>query len=149
MAGCAGLLFRIQEVHRRPVRQHKKLIIRLVENFRQDFHYFYASPVHVIRQFHILLLVLCLLAWSVVTPIQAGGGKQNFKAASGKVVLQNITAPAGSLDTAVKKFSDTAGPSGNQFFLSQRAASPVHSASSLCGFVYRHPVYQTPSAQAP
>jgi len=56
-----------------------------------------------IRKLNIILLSLCLLAWSVITPVQAGQGKQGFKAASGKVVFQNLTTASTSSDTAVKK----------------------------------------------
>jgi hypothetical protein len=103
----------------------------------------------VIRKFNTLFLALCLLAWSAITPVQAGQGKQGFKATSGKVVFQNLTTASVSSDTAVKKFTDSAFGTTACFCTSGFLISSAKSVFSLSGFVYRHPVYTTPSAQAP
>ncbi|MBX2945486.1 MAG: hypothetical protein KF725_06610 [Cyclobacteriaceae bacterium] len=102
-----------------------------------------------IRKFNTLFLALCLLAWSVITPVQTGQGKQGFKAASGKVVFQNLTTASASTDTAVKKFTDSALKASTNFRLSRLLISSVQSVISLHGFIYRHPIFNTLSAQAP
>jgi len=128
---------------------HKKLFLHYLENSRIYFVYICSLPVRVIRKLSTLFLVLCLLAWSVVTPVQAGQQKQGFKATSGKVVLQNSTTPSTSSETMVKKFTDTANHVTTHFYLSETARLSGLSVSSLQGFVYQHPVYNTLSAHAP
>jgi len=102
-----------------------------------------------IKKFYILFLALCLLAWSVITPVQAGQDKQGFKAASGKVVLQNLTSSSASSDTAVKKFSDSAFGATAHFCTSQKLISLAQPNFCSKGFVYHHPIYNILSAQAP
>ncbi|MBL7844532.1 MAG: hypothetical protein JNK44_11760 [Cyclobacteriaceae bacterium] len=102
-----------------------------------------------IRKLNTFLLTLCLLAWSVITPVQAAQCKQSFKATSGKVVFQNLTTPSTSSDTAVKKFTDSALRASTNFRLSRLLISSVQSVFSLNRFIYRHPIFNTLSAQAP
>lgn len=103
----------------------------------------------VIKKLNTLLLVITLLAWSTITPVQAGQGKQGFNAASGKVVFLNLTTASAASDTAVKKLTDTAFKATTYFCTTGFPFSSVHPASPMRGFVYRHPVYNTLSAQAP
>jgi hypothetical protein len=131
------------------VNQVKKLFHHYLENSRVYFIYICAFHVLVIRKFNTLFLALCLLAWSVITPVQAGQGEQGFKAASGKVVLQNLTTASVSSENVVKKLTDSVAGNAAQFGISGYLILPAHSGLSLHGFVYRHPVYNTLSAQAP
>lgn len=127
----------------------KKLFHYYPENSRVYFIYICAFPVLVIRKFNTLFLSLCLLAWSVITPVQAGQGEQGFKAASGKVVLQNLTKASVSSENVVKKSTDSATGNTAYFGVSRYLILSAHPDLSLHGFVYCHPVYNTLSAQAP
>jgi hypothetical protein len=102
-----------------------------------------------IRKFYSLFLALCLLAWSSITPVQAGQGKQGFKEVPSKVVFQNLSIASASSDTAVKKFSDSAFKTSAYYFITAFLISSLNSISTLGGFVYHHPIYNTLSAQAP
>ncbi|MCU0357342.1 MAG: hypothetical protein MUE95_07160 [Cyclobacteriaceae bacterium] len=102
-----------------------------------------------ITKFPTLLLVFCLFAWSVITPVQAGKGKQNFKASTGQVELHNLALVSNAPETELKKISDTTGQSANPFCLWAASSIPDQRGEFLFGFVYQHPFYTTLSAQAP
>jgi len=102
-----------------------------------------------IRKFNSFFLALCLLAWSSITPVQAEQGKQGFKEVPSKVVFQNLSIASASSDTTVKKFSDSAFKTTTHCYTAAFLISSVSSISSLGGFVYHHPIYNTLSAQAP
>ena len=101
------------------------------------------------RKFTTLLLALCLLAWSSITPVHAEQGRHGFKEMPGKVVFQNLSIASTSSDTAVKKFSDTTFQNNIHFYLKEFLTSLVNSFSHLGGFIYRHPIYNNLTAQAP
>ena len=102
-----------------------------------------------LRKLHIILLVCSLTAWSVTSPVYAGGRQSyTLKESGSKFIFQNLSSRNFS-DSTVKKLTDTVAGAATRFSLAAALPTSWPIATSLQGFVYHHPIYNTLSAQAP